>query len=116
MHRPSDMAESEWQREMPACTVTAAPEPPAEEISPDEETEEPVTRRIHTFDGPIELVGHETPLFLCAAREPDEDEGEEDDMDYLYDDEDEDLDDDLDEDLDEFEEEEEEFEDEDEEL
>lgn len=114
MHRLSDMAEFKWQNETTSSTAVAIPEPPAEEIMPDEETETPTTRRIDTFSGPVELLGRQIPQILCDARDPDEEE--DDDMDYLYDDEDEDLDDDLDEDLDEFEEEEEEFDEEDEEL
>ena len=115
MHRPSDTAEFVRQDETAASIAIAVPDSPTEEISPDEQTEEPTTRRSDTFAGPVELLAQYMPLVLCEAPDPDEEE-EEDDLDYLYDDEDEDLDDDLDEDLDEFEEEEEEFEEDDEEL
>lgn len=117
MHRPSEMAEFEWQNQTAAGIAIAVPESPAEdETNPEGPTEEPTTRRSEPFGMPVELLGQEIPLVLCEARDPDEEEGEEEDLDYLYDDEDDDVDDDLDEDLDEFEDEEEEFEDEDEEL
>ena len=111
MHRLSEL---EWQSIGTGSVAVIVPESPAEE-NVGEETDEPMTRRANTFGGPVELLGEAFPLVLCDARDPDEEE-DEDDLDYLYDDEEDDLDEDLDEDLEELEDEEEELEDEDEDL
>lgn len=111
MHRQSEL---EWLDIESGNVAVLVPESPAEE-DPGEEQEDPTSRRSNTFVGPVEFLGETFPLVLCDARDPDEEE-DEDDLDYLYDDEEEDLDEDLDEDLEEFDDEEEEFEEEDEDL
>jgi len=104
----------EWQSFETGSVALLVPEVPTVD-DPQEEQEEPTIRRVHTIDGPVELLGEAFPLVVCDARDPDEDD-DEDDLDYLYDDEDDDLDDDTDDDLDDFDDEDDEFDDDDDDL